>query len=355
MKEKMINYLRNNTTLAITISSVLMGFLIGAIVMLITGLNPIYGYQALFNGVLGSPRAVGELFVEAMPIILTGLAVGFAFKTGLFNIGAEGQLLMGGFAATAVALLFPLPAVILLPMVVISAAISGAIWAFIPGIIKAKLGVHEVVISIMLNYVAMYLQNFLLQFLPMVDSSRTEDINPNGSFANEFLEMISGGSRLHLGIFVVIIAIFIYWFILNKTKFGFELKSVGSNKNASEYAGMKVNRNIVLSMMISGAFAGVAGAIISNGIFNYGRMLFFQENYGFDGIAVALLGNNSALGIGLSGLLFGGLKAGSKAMALANVPKEISLIIMASIVIMTAMQLGLKILLERKLSEKEGE
>lgn len=343
MKKFLVN--EKNHKFIVPILSVLFGFLAGAIIMLITNINPLEGYGALINGVLGNSRKFGEWIVTSSPLILTGLAVAFGFRTGLFNIGAEGQLIVGSFAAVAAGILISAPAIIHIPLVLIIAALAGALWAFIPGILKAKYKVHEVVVTIMLNYAALYLVNYGVKSLPESTNTKTALINKSASLSSEFLSSITGGSRLHWGILVAIFAAVLYWFIIEKTTFGYELRSVGFNPDASQYAGMKVDRNMVLSMMISGAFAGLAGAMISLGTFDYARVMGGFENYGFDGIAVALLGNNSGFGIVISGLLFGALKSGSSAMALASVPKEIASIIMAFIVLFAAMNYGIKRLL----------
>ena len=327
--------------------SVFFGFLAGAIIMMITGIDPIDGYKALINGVIGNPRKFGEWIVASTPLIFTGLAIAFGFRTGLFNIGAEGQVIMGSMAAVVVGILIELPRIIHLPLVLLAAALAGGFWAFIPGILKAKFRVHEVVVSIMLNYTALHMVNYIIKALPGSTKTKSVNIFPSATLSSEFLSNMTNHSRLHWGIAIAVLMAVIYWFVIEKTSFGFELRSVGFNPDASQYAGMKVNRNIVLSMMISGAFAGLAGAMVSIGTFNYARVIGGFENYGFDGIAVALLGNNSGLGIVISGLLFGALKAGSSSMALAKVPKEIAQIIMAFIVLFAAMNYGIKRLLIR--------
>ncbi len=331
-----------NEKFIVPLLSVLLGFLAGAIIMIITEINPLEGYGALIKGVFGNPRKFGEWIVTSTPLILTGLAVAFGFRTGLFNIGAEGQFIVGAFTAVAVGVLIELPKVIHLPLALLAAALAGAFWGFIPGILKARYKVHEVVATIMLNYIGLHLINYCIKILPGSTSTKTGKIFPSADLSSHFLSSITGRSRLHWGIIVALIAAFLFWYIIERTTFGYELRSVGFNQDASKYAGMKVNKNIVYSMMISGAFAGLAGAMISIGTFDYARVIGSFENYGFDGIAVALLGNNSGLGIVVSGFLFGALKAGSNAMSLATVPKEIAQIIMASIVLFAAMNYGIK-------------
>lgn len=361
------NFIANekNHKFLIPIISVILGFLLGTIVMIATGEEPMALYKSIVRAVAGinidkigtgktvfSPRLVGEYFVYVMPIVLTGLSVAFAFRTGLFNIGAEGQLLMGAFAATFLGINLDLPKLILIPIVVLAGALLGGFWGFIPGYLKAKFNVHEVVVSIMLNYAALHITNYYLKQIPGSDSTKTVDLNPGALLESEFLKEITSNSRLNYGFVIVIIAIFIFWYIINKTTFGYELKAVGYNPFAAEYAGMKVKRNAALSMAIAGAFSGLAGVIIVSGTFGYGRVLAGFENYGFDGIAVALIGGNTAIGSLLSGLLLGALKAAQPIMQGQDVPNAIAIIITSSIIVFVAMQNGIAMVLKKVKGDK---
>ncbi|MBN2261261.1 MAG: ABC transporter permease [Clostridiales bacterium] len=354
--------------ITVPIIAILLSFLIGTLVMLFTGINPLGAFKALIRTMTGlnleqmftdkmfNMRYVGEFLTTAIPITLTGLSVAFAFRTGLFNIGAEGQLLVGATAATLASVLLDLPAFIHVPIVLLSATIAGAIWGMVPGYLKAKFNVHEVVVTIMMNYTALYFTNYVLKALPGSTLIKTVKSNPSGTLESDFLSSITNGSRLHWGIVVVALAIVAFWYIIEKTSFGFELRAVGFNPDASRYAGMKVNRNVMFSMMIAGAFAGLAGAMISVGTFDYGRVLVGFENYGFDGIAVALLGGNTAIGVMLSGLLFGGLKSAQPLMQANGVPMEIAKIISSLIILFVAMKYGFEMLLRNyaEKHEKEG-
>ncbi len=354
---------RNHKVL-IPLIAILMGFLLGTIIMLVTGESPSIMYKSLVRAVTGinldrlgtdkvfTPRLAGEYVVYVMPIILTGLSVAFAFRTGLFNIGAEGQVLMGSFAAAYIGLTLDYPKVILLPMVIIAGAAAGALWGFIPGYLKAKFNVHEVVVTIMLNYTALHVSNYFLKTIPGSTSVKTEPLHENALLGSDLLRELTSNSRLNYGFIVVILAIFVFWFIINKTTFGYELKAVGYNPFAAEYAGMKVKRNAALSMAIAGAFSGLAGAIIVSGTFGYGRVLASFENYGFDGIAVALIGGNTAIGSLLSGLLLGGLKAAQPIMQGQGVPNAIATIITATIIIFVAMQKGIQMILKKAKGDK---
>lgn len=344
--------------------AVALGFVLGSIVVLLTGKNPLLMFNAIIRGLTGidisrggfNPRHIGELVIQSMPIILTGLSVGFAFRTGLFNIGAEGQLMMGSLAATAVALTVKAPAFIHVPLILAAGMAAGAAWGAIPGFLKARFNVHEVVVTIMLNYTALHINNWtILNVFKSVDRVKTAEFPATALLKDQWLADLTNGSRLNWGFIPVIMAIIAFWFILEKTTFGFSLRAVGFNKDGARYAGMKVNRNIVMSMVIAGAFAGLAGAIITTGTFSFGRTLASAEGYGFDGIAVALVGMTQAPGILLAGLLFGVLKSAGPLMQSAGIPREIGGIIQASIVMFVAMKLGIERILDfakGKLSRK---
>jgi simple sugar transport system permease protein len=343
-----------SSAVLVPMAAVLLGFVVGSIVILITGKSPLLMFNAMLQGVTGislsagtfNPRYIGELVIQSMPIILTALCFGFAARTGLFNIGAEGQLMVGSLAATAVALLVKAPTFIHVPLILGAAMLAGALWGAIPGFLKARYNVHEVVVTIMLNYTALHFNNWtILNIFGSADRVKTAMFGPTALLKDPWLESITNGSRLNWGFVPVLLAVVIYWFIIEKTTFGYGLRAVGYNKDAAKYAGMKVNRNIVMSMMIAGAFAGLAGAVITTGTFGFGRTLSVAEGYGFDGMAVALVGANQAPGIVLAGLLFGMLKAAGPLMQSKGIPKEIGGIIQASIVLFVAMKYGIELII----------
>jgi general nucleoside transport system permease protein len=358
---KLKQFLSNerNHKVLIPLIAVILGFTLGSVIMLTTGQNPATLFKAIIRAVFGinldrigtdkffTVRLVGEYFVYVMPIVLTGLSVAFAFKTGLFNIGAEGQLLMGAFAATFLGINLDLPKILLLPIVVIGGGLAGALWGFIPGYLKARFNVHEVVVTIMLNYTALHISNYFTKLIPGSDSTKTVGLNPNALLESKFFMELTNNSRLHYGFIIVLLAVLSFWFIINKTTFGYELKAVGYNPFAAEYAGMKVKRNAALSMAIAGSFSGLAGVIIVSGTFGYGRVIASFENYGFDGIAVALIGGNTAIGSLLSGLLLGALKASQPLMQSQGVPNAIAVIITSSIIVFVAMQKGIGLFLKK--------
>jgi general nucleoside transport system permease protein len=336
------------SNILIPVISVVLGIVVGTIIMLVSGYDPVAGYTALWNGIFGEVYYMGETVRQVTPYILAGLAVAFAFRTGLFNIGVEGQLIVGWLAAVWVGISFDLPKIIHLPLAIIAAAAAGALWGFIPGLLKAKYRVHEVIVTIMMNYVALQVANAIIQDVLSDGSDRTENIADSASFASPFLQGLTDYSRLHWGILVALLCTFLMWFILEKTTRGYELRSVGFNQDASQYAGMNVNGNIILSMVISGAFAGLAGAMEGLGTFGYASIKGGFTGVGFDGIAVALLGGNAAIGVILAALLFGGLKVGALNMPLeANIPNELVDIIIALIIFFVASSYMIRWIIQR--------
>lgn len=375
MKENRNNRLfrpGSNSSLFITaMIAILLSFLVAAVVMIATGIQPKGFFDALLRTMTGldfskagtaqffRPRYVGEFIQVSLPLILCGLSIGFAYRTGMFNIGAEGQLIAGILCSNLVALTLPLKTPLLAVLCIIAAGIGGGLWAFVPGFLKARFGVHEVVTTIMFNYVAMYISNWILKALPGSNPQRTVDLPQNSLLGSDFLRKISGNSRLHWGFIVVILSVLLYNFIMNRTSFGYELRAVGFNRHAAAYAGMNAESRIILSMVISGIFAGLGGAMVAQGTFTYGRVLQGFENYGFDGISVALLGGTRGVGILLGGLLLGGLRSGQPLMQAMGVPLEIAQIVSGLIILFVAMQHGIERLLlffgKRRSKEKEDE
>lgn len=338
----------------VPIISVILGLIVGAIVMFVSGYDPVQGYTALWNGIFGDTYTIGETIRQITPYIFAGLAVAFAFRTGLFNIGVEGQLIMGWAAAAYVGYAVEgLPKIIHLPLALLAAAAAGAFWAFIAGFLKAKFSVHEVIATIMLNYIALHITNALIKSWSGAD--RTDKILETASLRSPWLESLTDYSRLHWGIVIALIMVFVMWLILERTTRGFELKAVGFNKNAAEYAGMNVNKNIILAMTISGVFAGLGGAMEALGTFGYASIKGGFTGIGFDGIAVALLGANTPLGVLFGASLFGSLKFGSLNMPNeAGIPLEIVSIIIALIIFFVASGYVIRIALEKFGKKKEG-
>ena len=334
----------------IPLLAVLLGFVSGAIVMLITGHNPIEAYSALLKGAgfYGNIKRLGDTLLNTTTLILTGLSIAFAFRTGLFNIGVPGQMLMGGFIAVLIGAKFSYPAAIHVPLAVIGATVGGACWAFVPGILKARFRIHEVVSGIMMNYIAMWsVYYFVPVLIPGNFNTESRPIIETASLRTEWLSAIFKGSYVNSGLFIALFCVVLVWWILEKTTFGYELKSVGFNIHASKYAGMKVNRNMILSLMIAGALAGLAGATFYIGYADNIK-IGMLPSHGFDGIAVALLGLNNPFGVLLAALLFGFMNAGRLFMQSAtNVPNELVPIIIAIIIFFAATSLMLQTWLQK--------
>lgn len=324
-------------TVLVPIISVFIGLFAGGIIMLIYGYNPVKGYVALWNGAFGDLYFFGETIRQVTPYILTGLAVAFTFRAGLFNIGAEGQVIGGWLAAVWIGTSIEAPMFIHLPLALIVAALAGALIAFIPGYLKAKLGVHEVIVTIMFNYIALYSANAIIRNVLTDQADKTEKIAATASLSSEWIATFTEYSRMHYGILIALMAVVMMWFIIDKTTIGYEIRSVGFNKHASKYAGMNVNKNIILAMLISGGFAGLAGSMEGLGTFGNMSVQAGFTNLGFDGIAVALLGANTAIGVIFAAILFGVLKVGALNMPTeAGVPSELVDVIIAFIIFFVA-------------------
>ncbi len=342
--------------LTISLIAVATGLIFAFLLTLLTGKNPYDLLTALVRSMTGfNLQNIGSFnityvlnwFLNAVPIILTGLSVAFAYRTGLFNIGGEGQIIAGSTAAAAVAILFDLPPVIHPIVCILAAALAGALWGLLPGFLKAYRNINEVVICIMMNYSGMYFCSwFTKRFLPIDPNTneRTISILKSAELPQVFT---STTSQFNWGFLVAIIGLFVFWFIIEKTTFGYSLRATGFNKEAARFAGMKVERNITLSMMIAGAFSGIAGAVLILGIYKYGRIFTTFDNYGFDGISVALVGGAQSIGVFLAGLLFGLFKAASGNLQLFNIPKEISELIQAIIIYLVAIQYAITLLLNK--------
>jgi general nucleoside transport system permease protein len=304
---------------AVPVVSVLVALFIGGIFVLISGHNPIRAYAALILGAFGSPYDISETLVIAVPLTLAGLSVAVAFRTGLFNIGAQGQLLVGALGAGWTGSQFPdLPGILLLPMTLISGVLAGAAYGAIAGWLKAVRGVNEVITTIMQNYIVVFVMHWLLQDGPMTapNALGTPASSPIGAGAilpviipNELVPL----SRLHAGIVLAVVAVIFFWFLLWRTSLGYELRAVGLGALAAAQAGIDPKRRMVLVMAIAGGFAGLAGMIQVSGLFH--RVFDgFSAGFGFDAIAVALLGKNSPIGITLAAILFAAFARGGTLM-----------------------------------------
>ncbi len=335
--------------------AVVLALIAGAIVIILTspGALPdrlgavVTAFQDLYAGSFGNPQTFSSTLVRVSPLILTGLSVAIAFRAGLFNIGAEGQLAIGAMTAVAISLALPtLPGILLVPLMIVGSMLTGAIWGGIVGILKAWRGAHEVVTTIMLNWIAFYVTDYLITgpFKDPKQSDVTPTIPTNGIiptvavFYNQtlgtFLPKIAtpDAYRVDMGIFVSVLALFIYWFITSRTAFGYEVRVIGQNPKAARYAGIPIKRNLFQVMAIAGAFSGLAGALNVMGQFPYHLIssTFSIDSTGFDAIGVALLGRTTAIGVLFGSLLFGGLRQGGTFMqADAGIPGDLVYLIQA--------------------------
>jgi general nucleoside transport system permease protein len=309
--------------LTIPVMSVVLAVIVGGVVILVAGNNPLTAYWELLKGAFGGPYNISETLVASIPLMLTGLAVAFAFRGGLFNIGAEGQLFMGAIASAFVGYKLNLPGIILIPIALVAGALSGAIWGGIAGVLKAWRGAHEVITTMMLNYTAILISQYLLEASPTGTPGPMSVANTLGSpqtpVMNATLPVIIPNSmvqngRLHAGLLVALAAAVFFWFVLWRTSLGYKIRAVGLNPKAAAYAGINVGWTIALSMFIAGAFAGLGGMVSVFGVSPYAMTNSFSPGYGFDAIAVALLGKTTAAGTILAAILFGALVHGSTLM-----------------------------------------
>lgn len=298
-------------------------------------------YWALLRGSLGSVRAVSETLTSATPLIITGLALGLGFRAGMFNIGAQGQMVIGGLLATLVGFGLSMPAVIHIPLALTAGAFGGAIWGYIPGYLKARTGAHEVITTIMLNSIAM----LVLQYVLLRDWVRPEGRNTPLSKPIEdsahlprllgFLDRTD--LRVHFGLLLALVLVYAVWWLLFRSTLGFEFRALGHNPTSSRFSGMNVTRLTTLVFALSGALAGVAAASQIQGLEPHRATTGFAGAIGFDAISIALLGRMHPYGILAAAVLFGGLRAGGQEMqAVTDVPVDMILIVQSLIVIFIA-------------------
>jgi simple sugar transport system permease protein len=291
-------------------------------------------YGGLLDGAFFKGYAFANTLVAATPLIFTGLALALGFRSGVFNIGAAGQFLIGATCGVLVGYALPLPPMIHPLAALLAGAIGGGFWGAIPGFLKARFGSHEVINTIMFNYLAFFLQDWLVKN-PMKDPSPSVIRTPNildTAILPRFLD------RLHIGFVLALLTALVVWWLLQKTTLGFELRTVGSNPDAAKYAGIKPGRIIVLSMALSGALAGLGGAVQLLGV-DYNMPTLYSTDYGFDAIPVALLGQNQPLGVIFAAILFGALRNGSDLMQLRSggvVSKEVIFIVQAVVLLFIA-------------------
>ncbi len=334
---------------------VISGLLFGALILKLSGISAVEAYKVMWEGAFSRPSYIAYIMIRSTALILTGLSVAFAFRTGLFNIGAEGQFIIGALTAAYFGCAFHFSPWLQIPLVLLLSTLTASFYGGLAGFMKARFGVHEVISTIMLNWIALYFSNFMVmtEGFHKPNTETSEFINPTTSIT--FLEnwkVSDAGSTwlaqhdflreflrppVNAGIFIALICVIIIWIILSKTSFGFKLKAVGFSPEAARYAGINVNKKMTQSMMIAGALSGIAGATHVMGVSKNIAILAAHEGYGFDGIAVSLIGSNSPFGALLSGFFLGTLKySGQKIQSALEAPSELISIMIGAIIFFIA-------------------
>ncbi len=316
LKKKLLKFSRTAWT---PFAAIPIALGIGAIVLLIAGYDPVQAYIAMWQGAFKDKTAIAEVLIKATPLIFIGAGLAIAFRCSIWNIGAEGQFYAGAVAATAVGIyLGVLPKIILVPLVLIAGAVSGALWGMIAAFLKNRFGANEVVTTIMLNYIAIFITGWLVTG-PMIETkgffAQTAKISENAR-----LWRFMPPTRLHLGFIIALLVAVALYILIFKTSLGYTIRAVGVNPEAARYAGINVKQKALLAMALSGGAAGLAGAVEISAI-SYRLYQLISPGFGFDGIAVSLLVNNNPLGVIFSGILFGALRSGAEVMQMnAKVP-----------------------------------
>lgn len=345
-----------------SIAAILLAMLVSGFVIFAMGENPVIAYWHLVYGAIGNVQNLGNTLVKTTPILIAGIGLSISFQANLTSIGAEGQIIVGAICATLVGLnIDGMPAVLSIGVCILAGFLGGALYGAIPGLLKAKFGISEIINTLMLNYIAICFLSFLLD----------NPLREPGSFYPQsalidtslwFPFLTGGSSRLHFGILLAILAVLFYYFLIYRSPLGYRIRTVGYNPKAAEYAGMKVGRNIVIAMVLSGGLAGIAGA---SEIFGVHHRLFndFSSGYGFDAVAVALLGRLHPLGVVAAALFFGALRVGCNAMqraiqipiSIVNVIQGLSILFILTDHLLRDNMVNHKIWLNRGKASKEGQ
>lgn len=342
-----------------TLIAILIGFLVGAILLIVIGISPVEAYTRLFKSVFDKPRNVIWAIIYASPLIFTGLSVAFSLRMGMFNIGAEGQFVVGTLAASLVGIFVPAPPVIHGLLCLIAAAVAGGLWSLIVGVLKVKRGINEVLSFIMFNWIAYYLSNYVIN-IPGVKretgGEATKDIAQSAKILMpEGIRNMFESNNLNWGFLIAIAAAILIWFIIDKTTLGFEITAVGYNPFAATYAGINTNKITMIATGVSGALAGLGGAVHLLGM--SGRISQFagQEGFGFQGITVALIGASNPIGCIFAGLFYGIMKYGGSKLSFIDAPGEIVDIIMGTIILFISITHVFKYFLSKNRKKKEVE
>ena len=375
MKEQKTSFWHKDSTRSVIASllSILIGLLVGAVLILIVGVsNKSLGLKSAWEGIrlvlfglfstgrdasgaltFGfNPTSIGNMLFRATPLILTGLSVAVSFRTGVFTLGAEGLFVVGSIAACPVGILFDLPAPIHILLCIAAAVAAGAVWGIIVGFLKVKRGINEVLSYIMFNWIAFYLSNYIVNLSAIHRTGGGEaskDVADSARIlAPEFITKLTRCTAANWGFVIAVAAAVLVWFVISKTTLGYQLRAVGFSKTAAEYGGINTNKMFLTAMAISGALAGLGGAVQTLGMAGRVSQFASQEQYGFQGITVALIGSSHPVGCIFAGLFYGAMKYGGGKLSLVKAPAEVVDIIMGIIIFFIAIAHMFKVIFNRK-------
>ena len=326
--------------------AILFAFIAGAAVLYVTGYSPVEAYAAMARGAFGDVFGIGQTLMQATPIIFTSIAFLVSYKAGLFNIGAEGQFLMGAIASAVVGIyLEGLPWIIHAPLTLIAGMLAGGLWGLIPALLKTRFEAHEVITTMMLSYVAQFLTSYLVNYPFKAPGWVSQTVRLPASAE---LARILPPTQLSAGIYIAVALVAVIWFLLKRTILGYELRAIGFNPTAAENAGIRINRGVIISLVISGAIAGLGGAVEIMGV--HKRFIDgFSPGYGWDGLAVALVGGLNPVGSMLASILFGALRSGGMIMARSTgVPLDINILLQGLVILFVAAPALIRSLLRRR-------
>lgn len=373
MKRKIVKFIK--TPFVCTLIAIIFGFIVACGILLITGYSSSHAMAVIFNSIFSRPKFIVNVILKSTPVILTGLSVALAFKAGLFNIGAEGQYIISTVVSVITGIIFDFHPVIQIPLVIFSGMLAGGILGSIVGYLKSKFGIHEVLTSIMFNWIALYMCNFVAMCdkFHKPDSDGTYMINPSGytlilnnwKFSDSGREFLKNNYILNdiilktdfnLNFLICVLICILIGVIIYKTKFGYEIRVSGLNPDAARNAGINVQKNIVLTMMICGLLSGLAGAFTVTGTSSHNiQTLSMFENYGFNGLSVALIAGSSPIGCIFAGLVFSGLLyAGQSLQYKIGAPSEIINIMIGVIVFFVALVRIIPVLANKFLEREEN-
>lgn len=356
MRSKKKSILESNVLY--TVIAIIVGFIIGAVFLAAAGISPAVAYGKLVDSVFGKPKYLLWTLIYASPVIFTGLSVAFSFRTGVFNIGAEGQFVMGAMVATVVGILVDVPAVVHIPLCMAAAAAAGALWSWLVGIMKVKRGIHEVLSFIMFNWIAFYLSNYVVNLgIIRRESGGEASKDVLASARILFPESVRKSldcSAANCGIILAVLAAVVMWVIIEKTTLGYKLKAVGFNNDAAKFSGINSDRSVLTALGISGALAGLGGAVQILGMGGRLSQYAGQEGFGFQGITVALIAGSSPIGCIFAGIFYGAMKYGGSKLTMVQAPTEVIDIIMGCVIIIIAISHVFKAILRKVSARKEA-